>query len=53
MAENTLRNVYKLISDAFKKKKKKELKVDIGLGRTPQAKAIAKHKKDLEEALKY
>lgn len=49
MAENTLKSVYKFISDALKKKKKAK----IGLGKTPQAKAIAKHKKDLEDALKY
>jgi len=60
MAENTLRNLYALIKEGFgkgkelkKKIKGKKLKVKIGLGSTKTAKAIKKHNKALEDALKY
>ena len=60
MPKETLKELYSLIREGFgkgkklkKKLKDKKLKVKIGLGSTPTAKAIKKHNKALEDALKY
>ena len=60
MPKQTLKELYSLIREGFGKGKKlrkkikdKKLKVKIGLGSTPTAKAIKKHNKALEDALKY